>query len=140
MNRKDTTDKLLAEVPLFAKLSKKDLRQISSLATPMDFPAGRELTKQGAPGHEFMIVLGGELEVYIDGELVANRGPGDYFGEIALLDGRPRTATIVAKTPVSVEVIGHREFTTLIADRPQIAQQLLATMAERLGDDEANNR
>ena len=134
MNRKDTVEKMLAAVPLFAKLSKKELRQVSSLATPMDFPAGRELTKQGAPGREFMVVLTGELEVYINGKLVANRGPGDFFGEIALLSDRPRTATVVATTPVSVEVIGHREFATLIGDRPEIAQQLLAAMAERLAE------
>src|SRR5512141_782614 len=131
MNRQDTIEKLLAQVPLFARLSKKELRQISSLATPMDFPAGRELTKQGAPGLEVMIILTGELEVLIDGQVVATRCPGEYFGEIALLDDRPRPATGVAKTPVSFEVIGRREFNTLINDRPEIAQQLLATMAER---------
>ena len=105
----------------------------------MDFSAGRELTKQGATGREFMIILDGEAEVFIDGELVASRGPGDFFGEIALLADRPRTATVVAKTPVSVEVIGHREFATLVADRPEIAAELLAAMAERLAEGEARN-
>jgi CRP/FNR family cyclic AMP-dependent transcriptional regulator len=132
-----TTDERLAQVPLFAGLSKKDLKKISSLATRLDLPAGKELTHQGAVGNEFLVVLDGTVDVKVDDEVVASRGPGDYFGEIALLDDRPRTATVVAKTPVSIEVIGRREFKALIEDQPEIAQQLLATMAQRLSEDEA---
>jgi CRP/FNR family cyclic AMP-dependent transcriptional regulator len=132
-----TTDERLARVPLFAGLSKKDLKKVSSLATRLDLPVGKELTHQGATGNEFLIVLDGEVDVVIDGNVVASRGPGDYFGEIALLDDRPRVATVVAKTPVSVEVIGRREFKALVDDQPEIAQQLLATMAQRLEEDEA---
>jgi CRP/FNR family transcriptional regulator, cyclic AMP receptor protein len=132
-----TTDERLARVPLFAGLSKKDLKKVSSLATRLDLPVGKELTHQGATGNEFLIVLDGEVDVVIDGNVVASRGPGDYFGEIALLDDRPRVATVIAKTPVSVEVIGRREFKALVDDQPEIAQQLLATMAQRLEEDEA---
>jgi CRP-like cAMP-binding protein len=124
-------------VPLFAGLSKKDLKKVSSLATRLDLPVGKELTHQGATGNEFLVVLDGEVDVVIDGKVVASRGPGDYFGEIALLDDRPRVATVVAKTPVSIEVIGRREFKALVDDQPEIAQQLLATMAQRLDEDEA---
>jgi CRP/FNR family transcriptional regulator, cyclic AMP receptor protein len=127
-----STDERLSKVPLFAGLSKKDLKHISSLATRLDLPAGKELTHQGATGNEFLIVLEGEVDVLIDGKTVATRGAGDYFGEISLLDDRPRVATVVAKTPVSVEVIGRREFKALINDQPDIAHQLLATMAQRL--------
>jgi len=133
-----TTDERLARVPLFASLSKKDLKKISSLATRLDLPAGKELTHQGSVGNEFLVVLDGEVDVMIDGDVVATRGPGDYFGEIALLDDRPRTATVVAKTPVSIEVIGRREFKALIEDQPEIAQQLLTTMAQRLAADETH--
>jgi CRP-like cAMP-binding protein len=132
-----TTDERLARVPLFAGLSKKDLKKVSSLATRLDLPVGKELTHQGATGNEFLVVLDGEVDVVIDGKVVASRGPGDYFGEIALLDDRPRVATVVAKTPVSIEVIGRREFKALVDDQPEIAQQLLATMAQRLEEDEA---
>lgn len=124
-------------MPLFAGLSKKDLKKVSSLATRLDLPTGKELTHQGATGNEFLVVLDGEVDVLIDGKVVASRGPGDYFGEIALLDDRPRVATVVAKTPVSIEVIGRREFKALVDDQPEIAQQLLATMAQRLEEDEA---
>jgi CRP/FNR family transcriptional regulator, cyclic AMP receptor protein len=130
-----TTDELIAQVPLFAGLSKKELKQISSLATRLDLPAGKELTHQGKTGQEFLVVLKGDVDVVIDGKVVATRGAGDFFGEIALLQDRPRTATVVAKTPVSLDVIGRGEFKTLIADHPAIAEQLLATVAQRLDED-----
>ena len=95
----------LRKVPLFANLDKKHLRQISSLATPIDVPEGKALTKEGDICHEFIIVLEGEVEVRKGNTVITTRGPGTYIGEIALLDNRPRTATVVAKTPVRIEVI-----------------------------------
>jgi CRP-like cAMP-binding protein len=77
-------------------------------------------------------VLDGEIEVRQGDRVVAERGPGSYIGEIALLDHRPRTATVVAKTPVKIEVIGQREFAGLLAAVPELSQQLLAAMARRL--------
>ena len=129
-----STDELLAEVPLFKDLSKKHLQHISSLATRLDLPAGRELTREGATGHEFLVVLEGEVEVRIGDKVIATRGPGEYFGEIALLDHRPRTATVVATTPVVVEVIGQREFATMLDDEPEVAAQLKSAMAQRLAE------
>lgn len=131
-----TTDQRLAQIPLFAGLSKKELAAVSGLATRLDLEAGRELTKQGETGNEFVIVLDGEVDVVIDGNVVATRGAGDYFGEIALLSERPRTATVVAKTPVSIEVIGRREFRSLVSEQPQIEAQLETAMAERLEADD----
>ena len=130
-----TTDERLAQIPLFAGLSKKELGAVSSLATRLDVAVGKELTKQGEIGNEFVIVLDGEVDVLIDGEVVATRGPGDYFGEIALLGERPRTATVVAKTAVAIEVIGRREFRALVGDQPGIEAQLQTAMAERLDAD-----
>ncbi len=131
-----TTDQRLAQIPLFAGLSKKELAAVSALATRLDLPAGKELTKQGATGGEFLIVLEGEAEVLVDGNVVATRGPGDFFGEIALLSDRPRTATVVAKTAISVEVIGRREFKALVDVQPSIGTQLEAAMAERIEADD----
>lgn len=131
-----TTDERLAQIPLFAGLSKKELAAVSGLATRLDLPAGKELTKQGETGNEFLIILDGEVDVVIDGNVVATRGSGDYFGEIALLSERPRTATVVAKTPVAIEVIGRREFRALVDDQPAIEAQLRAVMAERLDADD----
>jgi CRP/FNR family cyclic AMP-dependent transcriptional regulator len=131
-----TTDELLAEVPLFAGLSKGDLHEVASLATRLDLSTGSELTHQGRTGGEFIIVLDGLVDVVIDGEVVATCGPKDFFGEISLLEGRKRTATVVAKTPVVVDVIGRREFQTLLHDFPQIDAQLRAVMEERLSENE----
>src|SRR5438309_2629151 len=104
MDRQAQVEEQLAQVPLFASLSKKDLRRISQLATPLQQPAGAVLTREGKVGHEFIIVLEGEVEIRKGDQLVATRGPGTYLGEIALIDHRPRTATVVATTPVSLEI------------------------------------
>jgi CRP/FNR family cyclic AMP-dependent transcriptional regulator len=134
MDRHAWIDERLAHVPLFQKLDKKHLRKISSLATQIDVPAGKELTREGAYGNEFIIVLEGQADVRIGDQVVATRGPGDYFGEIALLSNRPRTATVVATTPMKIEVIGRREFQTMIADNPDVAAELLAAVADRLAE------
>jgi CRP/FNR family transcriptional regulator, cyclic AMP receptor protein len=128
------TEDWLQRVPLFRGLSKKQLRLVSSLATRLDEPAGAVLTKEGRSGHEFVIVLDGEIEVRKGDRVVATRGPGSYVGEIALLDNRPRTATVVAKTPVVIEVIGRREFRGLLAETPELADEIMATMAQRLAE------
>ena len=134
MDRHGWIDERLASVPLFANLDKKHLRQISSLATPIDVPEGKALTREGDIGHEFIIVLEGEAEVKVGDDVVATRGPGDYFGEIALVANRPRTATVIAKTPMKLEVIGRREFQTMLHDNPTIATELLGVTADRLSD------
>jgi CRP/FNR family transcriptional regulator, cyclic AMP receptor protein len=134
MDRRVWIDEHLATVPLFEGLSKKQLRQISSLMTRLELPAGKVLTREGQQGYEFFIVLEGEVEVHQGDRVVATRGPGEYVGEIALFDNRPRTATVVATTPVSVEVLSRREFVSLLAQAPELSEQIMATMAQRLAD------
>ena len=134
MDRHMWIDEELAAVPLFEGLSKKQLRRISSLMTRIDRPAGEVLTTEGQQGYEFFIVLDGEVEVRQGDRVIATRRPGDYVGEIALLDRRPRTATVVATTPVSVEVLSRSEFVSLLAEVPELSEQVMATMAQRLVD------
>jgi CRP/FNR family cyclic AMP-dependent transcriptional regulator len=134
MDRHVWIDEHLAAVPLFEGLSKKQLRRISSLMTRLDEPAGKVLTREGEQGYEFVIVLEGEVEVRQGDRVVATRGPGEYVGEIALLDRRPRTATVVATTLVLVEVLSRREFMSLLAQAPELSEQILVTMAQRLAD------
>ncbi len=100
MFRTAPTDHELTRVPLFADLSRKQLRLAAQLSTPLDLPAGHVLARQGSVGAEFFIVLEGRVEVVRSGDLVATRGPGSPLGEIALLGARPRTATLIAQTPV----------------------------------------
>jgi CRP-like cAMP-binding protein len=130
-----STDELLARVPLFKDLSKKHLRQVRSLATRVDVSPGRVLTREGGTGHEFIVVLEGEVEIRQDDKVIATCGAGDYVGEIALIDQRPRTATVVATSPAALEVIGQREFAELLAEEPEIADRIRATAAQRLADD-----
>jgi CRP-like cAMP-binding protein len=132
------TEDWLQKVPLFQGLSKKQLREVSSVATRLNEPAGAVLTKEGQAGYEFIVVLEGEIEVRKGDRVVASRGPGSYVGEIALLDNRPRTATVVAKTPVVIEVIGRREFRTLLADAPELSEEIMSTMAQRLSELDAS--
>ena len=127
-----TTDEMLAKVPLFEGLTRKELREVSNLSARMNLSAGRQLTRQGAAGQEFIIVLDGSVDVLIDGVVVASPAAGQIYGEVSLLDDRPRMATVVAKTDVTVDIIGRREFADLLEQQPQIAERLQQAMAERL--------
>jgi CRP-like cAMP-binding protein len=132
MARQESTDERLARIPLFEGLSKKQLSQVSSLMTPLDLKAGKVLARQGEVGREFLILLEGQVEVVRDGKIIAVRGPGDFIGEIALLDNRPRTATVTARTDVVVEALNRGEFASLLAKAPELSAQVMATMARRL--------
>ncbi len=135
-----STDELLARVPLFKGLSKKHLRRVRSLATRVDVAPGRVLTREGGAGHEFIVVLEGEVEIRQGNEVIATCGAGDYVGEIALIEKRPRTATVVATSPAMLDVIGQQEFTELLAEEPEIAERIRATAAQRLSDDAERER
>jgi CRP-like cAMP-binding protein len=134
MDRHDRIEQRLAEVPLFAGLSRRELTRIAGLATYLEEPAGTVLIARGATGKEFIIVLDGRVEVRRGDSVIAERGSGDFFGEIALLDDRPRTATVVAVTPVQIEVINRGEFKELLREVPEMAATLMTTMAQRLVD------
>jgi CRP-like cAMP-binding protein len=140
MARQESTDERLACIPLFEGLSKRQLSQVSSLMTLLDLKAGKVLARQGEIGREFLILLEGQVEVARDGKIIAVRGPGDFIGEIALLDNRPRTATVTARTDVVVEVLNRGEFASLLAEAPELSSQVMATMARRLAalDRESN--
>jgi CRP/FNR family cyclic AMP-dependent transcriptional regulator len=134
MHRHDVLDKHLAIVPIFQNLSKKQLRLISELATELDKPAGTVLIQEGNPGHEFIIVIEGEIEVRQGERVIGEYGPGSYVGEIALLEHRPRTATVVATTPVRLEVIAQREFAGLLQEFPELSQKVKETAAQRVAN------
>jgi CRP-like cAMP-binding protein len=140
MARQESTDERLARIPLFEGLSKQQLSQVSRLMTPLDLKAGKVLARQGEVGREFLILLEGQVEVTRDGKIIAVRGPGDFIGEIALLDNRPRTATVTARTDVVVEALNSGEFASLLAEAPELSSQIMATMARRLAalDRESN--
>ena len=136
MDRHGWIDERLAKVPLFANLDKKHLQHISSLVTQIDVKQGKTLTREGEHGNEFIIILEGKAEVKVGDDVVATRGPGDYFGEIALISNQPRTATVTATTPMKIEVIGRREFQTMLHDNPGIATELLGIAADRIAEND----
>jgi len=104
-------------------------------------PAGRTIISQGDLGQEFALIVSGEAQVIKDGVVVATIGPGTYFGEVALLDSVPRTASVVAATDLVLEVLDRRGFNTLLDDLPQLSRSLLTGMAHRLSEieDEAQH-
>jgi CRP/FNR family transcriptional regulator, cyclic AMP receptor protein len=124
----------LAQVQMFSSLNKKELRLISRVADVIAIRAGTEIVSEGTAGRDFYLVLSGEATVRRNGRKVAVLGPGNYFGELALLDRGPRSATVVAATDMQLAVISQREFLGVLDDVPAVAQKLLAGMAARLRD------
>ena len=123
----------LLGVGLFDHLSRRELRDVRGLVTVIDVRAGRHLIEQGRDGREFFLVVSGEAEVRRDGEPVATRGPGSFFGEGALLCHEPRQATVVAATDMVVGVVERRDFHHLLEEHPELNAPLLAATADRLG-------
>ena len=123
---------LLTDVGLFSKCTKRERQTIARHAQTADLPAGVDLVREGEPGDALFIILEGEAAVNHDGEEVARVGPGSYFGELAILDGAPRSATVVAATDVTVAVLGIRMFRTLLREFPDLAEQLLVGLAGEL--------
>jgi CRP-like cAMP-binding protein len=124
----------LSKVQMFSSLNKKELRLIARATDVVTVPAGTEIVTEGTAGHEFYLVLSGEASVRRNGRKVATLGPGRYFGELALLDRGPRSATVVAGTDMELAVIGQREFSSVLEDVPAVAHKLLVSMAARLRD------
>jgi CRP-like cAMP-binding protein len=122
----------LRKVPLFSACTKDELRKIMSASTSMTFTAGTVLASQGTTGHEFMVIEDGKARVDVGGKTVATLGAGDFFGEVSLLDGGPRTATVTAETDIVADVIAQREFAALIDTAPHLARKLLKGLALKL--------
>jgi CRP/FNR family transcriptional regulator, cyclic AMP receptor protein len=133
---KNRKTEVLANVLLFSGCDRKELSQIASLATEVDVPAGKVLATEGSPGREFYVILEGKAAVQIGGRDVATLGPGDFFGEMALLDQGPRVATVTSETPMEVAVLDPREFSTLVEEHPGVARKILKVLAQRLRDSE----
>jgi CRP/FNR family transcriptional regulator, cyclic AMP receptor protein len=123
---------LLARVPLFSTLRRRDLERVGQLADEIDVPAGKVLMRQGDAGQEFFIVLDGTIRVERDGMTIASQGPGEFVGEIALVDEAPRSATVICETPCRLLVIGHREFHELLQEQRAIEHAVLVALADRV--------
>ena len=120
----------LADVPLFSSCSNRELQKIARAADEITVDEGREIVTQGATGHEAFIIIDGTARVVRNDQEIATIGPGDYFGELALLDGGPRTASVVATSPMTLLVLGQREFAGLIDEVPGLAHKILTSLAQ----------
>ncbi len=124
---------MLAQRPLFAELSRKELESVAALGVTLEIAANQVLTKEGAIGEEAFLIVSGNAHCTVGDQVdVANLGPGDLFGEMSLLDGDRRSATVIADTDMTVTVFERREFVRLVETSPFIAMKLLAAMAARL--------
>ena len=135
MLRKNAKIELLKRVPLFERCSQRELGQIAMLADELDLPSARDLTREGAGGFEFIILVEGEAEVVRGVRAVNELGPGDFVGEIALVSGKPRTATVRTRGPARVLVITASGFRTLMHDVPSIKEKVLAAVTARIPDE-----
>ncbi len=122
----------LSNIELFSELTNKEIKKVASYMTTMDVRQGRDLTVQGTVGREFMIIAEGEASVRRNGRLIATLGPGDFFGELAVIAGVPRTATVSAETEMVVETLNRREFSSLLDESPKLARKILVGAVKRL--------
>ena len=123
---------LLHSVPLFARFDRQHLERLGMLTEEVDVPAGKVLIRQGELGDDLMVLVTGKVAVERDGARLNELGPGDFFGEIALIDHGPRTATVTVVSPSRLLVVNHRDFHALMDEFPQVAATVLLCLAERL--------
>jgi CRP/FNR family transcriptional regulator, cyclic AMP receptor protein len=122
----------LSRAPLFSELSKKELTQLARMSDDLEVEAGHVLCREGRRGREFFVIVQGEVEVTRKGKPVKRSGGDEFFGEIALLEDIPRTATVTAKTPVRLFVLSSRDFRRLVQSSPSVESKVLRSLARRL--------
>jgi CRP/FNR family cyclic AMP-dependent transcriptional regulator len=137
MARKRTTSgsdhtRLLRNVPLFSDCTPRELSSIASSGKEVSFPAGKVIAKEGETGVGMHVILEGETKVLVGGRTRRRLGAGAFFGEIALLDDGPRTATVVAETPVRAFVIPSWNFKSILKANPSLSLKMLHEVSRRL--------
>ena len=136
ISQDDRIDRL-EEVSLLAGCSRRQLRAIARISEVIEVPADAVLARAGHPGEEFFLILDGHARVEVSPRKRAKLGPGQYFGEMSLLDGGPRSATVLAETPLRLLVIKRRDFSTLLREAPDLTQNVLVTLSRRVRHAEA---
>lgn len=119
----------LARVPLFADLDKRELEMVDRASKEIHRPDGTDIVREGEDGIGFHLILSGTAQVTRSGEVVRELGPGDYFGEIALIDGGKRSATVTATSDLTLASLSHWEFMPLVRENPEVAVKLLVGLA-----------
>ena len=137
-SRVDPKVKALSTVGLFSGCSKKELQSVARLCTPLSLEEGFVLTTEGTPGLECFVIADGTARVTIGGKKVGEVGPGECVGEMALLDGGPRSATVTAESPMNVYALSVSEFRSLLRASPAILGKIATSLAQRLRAREAH--
>lgn len=122
----------LSRVPLFRTLNQKQLDAVARVSDEVDSRPGETLMREGESGHEFVLVLDGKLKVERGGEVIDHVGPGGFVGEMSLLDGKPRSATIVTEEPSRLLLIHQQAFGSLLDTVPGLQRQLLIGLSSRI--------
>ena len=130
-------DQLAGDSSLFSGLSKRELKTVARLLTPVKVAQGTVLTREGDLGREAMYIASGTASVERDGDKVATLGPGEFFGELALLTGAPRMAMVTAETDMLIGALSRQEFASLLDTSPRIAQKILVDAVRRLHENAA---
>lgn len=130
--RPDPRSEQLQGLPLFAACSRRELEAVGKLADETRIRPGTVLTREGAPGHECFVLLEGHADVRIGRKVVAQVGPGEIVGEMALLESEPRSATVVTTSPVRALVMTRPNFTAVLEQAPHLARRVMRTLAKRL--------
>lgn len=130
--RGDSKIDRLAGLSLFGDLSRRELEKVAEITSEITVKAGTVLMRQDAPSHDAVVIVDGEAEISVDGTVVAVVGAGEAVGEMGLLDGEPRSATVTARTDLDIYVIEPRRFRTVLEEVPSIARTLLVTVTKRL--------
>jgi CRP/FNR family transcriptional regulator, cyclic AMP receptor protein len=133
--RKNAKLELIKRVPLFSDCSKRELDEVAAIADELSIPEGEELTHEGATGYEFLVLIDGSADVRRKGRKVNTLGAGDFLGEIALITGTPRTATVTTTSRSRMLVITARDFRTLLRRMPSLQIKVLEAVASRLSDE-----
>jgi CRP/FNR family cyclic AMP-dependent transcriptional regulator len=124
--------KLLGSVPLFASLSKQELRQVLALGREVEFGAGRDIVQESDQAGDFYLILSGQASVWLRGRRRQKLGPGDHFGEISVLDGGPRSATVTAEGPVLALGLDRSNFLALLDKHGSIGHKQVIELSSRL--------
>jgi CRP-like cAMP-binding protein len=132
MARSNSKLDLLRSVPLFAGCQSKVLEEVSRLADEVDVGDGYVLIRQGTLGQQFVLIVDGRVRIERDGAAIATLGPGDFLGEIALIDNGPTTATATTEGPARLLVMGHQQFNTLLDTSPALRFAITSALARRI--------
>jgi CRP/FNR family transcriptional regulator, cyclic AMP receptor protein len=127
---------LLSRVPLFSGLSRRHIKHLAEAATDAMYRPGTTIVLEGKPGDTFFVIVDGEADVLRGVRRIARLGAGDFFGEIALLDGGPRTATVEARTPVLAMRLGRATFNQMLKVEPKVGVKILDEVAHRIRERE----